>query len=335
MDHLADAPIANILILAGVVFLAVGLFGRIGGFIGSIFGNIEAGKNSRVLAGVLGSALILGGAWMHQQSDKSASHAATPTESTPSETSKTTPPPEVNQDSKTTPPVRRNDANVAKAKLTADASPRKTQPYVAPMIPSADHDVAPTIPSANREKLPPSPEAVGDERLIGTWTDVIPPPEVGLARIQITRAGSGFDAHLWDKCSSGECDAGTHHLAISGNTSGFEYVYGNRHRAASMNVYAPNVLLVSIDGYEPGTSKRWHHNKVFANSNLSGQIQVAFSRYLDSPGPKAFAMTPSGRCSWHLKSNTAEEAAQMALQNCENHGWRDCRIILLNDEGPQ
>ena len=44
MDHLTDAPIANILILAGVIFLAVGLFGHIGGFIGSIFGNIEAGK---------------------------------------------------------------------------------------------------------------------------------------------------------------------------------------------------------------------------------------------------------------------------------------------------
>ena len=37
MDHLADAPIANILILAGVIFLAVGLFGRIGGFCRELF----------------------------------------------------------------------------------------------------------------------------------------------------------------------------------------------------------------------------------------------------------------------------------------------------------
>ena len=38
MEHLTDAPVANILILAGIMFVAVGLFGRIGGFIGSIFG---------------------------------------------------------------------------------------------------------------------------------------------------------------------------------------------------------------------------------------------------------------------------------------------------------
>ena len=61
MDHLADAPIANILIIAGVIFLSVGLFGRVGGFIGSIFGNIEAGKGSRILGGLLGALLILGG----------------------------------------------------------------------------------------------------------------------------------------------------------------------------------------------------------------------------------------------------------------------------------
>lgn len=72
MDHLADAPIANILIIAGVIFLAVGLFGRVGGFIGSIFGNIEAGKNSRMLAGAFGVCLILGGGWLHERSDKAA-----------------------------------------------------------------------------------------------------------------------------------------------------------------------------------------------------------------------------------------------------------------------
>jgi len=326
MDHLADAPIANILILAGVIFLAVGIFGRIGGFIGSIFGNIEAGKNSRVLAGVLGSVLILGGAWMHQQSDKSASHAATPTESATNATSKTIPAPAATTDSKTTPPVTVNDGAPAKAKVTADASvPKKTQP-----------DVAPTVLSADREKVPAKPAAVGDERLIGTWTNVIPPHQVTtVARIQITRGASGLEAHIWVKCSSGECDVGIHHLQVSGNTSTYDFVNGDRRLVGSMNVYAPNVLLLSVDSYEPGTSNHWHHNRVLANSNLAGKIQVAFSQYLDSPGQKAFAMSPSGRCSWHLKSNTAEEASQKALQNCQNHGWPDCRIILLNDEGPQ
>lgn len=329
MDHLADAPIANILILAGVIFLAVGLFGRIGGFIGSIFGNIEAGKNSRVLAGVLGSFLILGGAWMHQQSDKSASHAATPTESTPSSTSKTVPAPEVNPDSKTAPPATGKEANVAKPKLTADAFPKKTQPYVAP-------NVAPTVPSADREKLPAPPAAVGDPRLIGTWTNVIPPQVNGsVARIEITRAESGLDAHLWYKCSSGECGIGPHHLAISGNRASDEFVQDNRRIVVSMYVYAPNVLLLSGDIYDLGTSLHVRHNRVLTNSNLSGQTQVAFSRYLDAPGPKAFAMTPAGAWASNRKAKTVEEAAQWVLQYCQDHGWRDCRIILLNDEGPQ
>ena len=326
MDHLADAPIANILILAGVIFLAVGIFGRIGGFLGSIFGNIEAGKNSRVLAGVLGSVLILGGAWMHQQSDKTASHAATPAESATNATSKTIPAPAATTDSKTTPPVTLNDGGPAKAKVIADASvPRKTQP-----------DVDSTVSSADREKLPAKPAAVGDERLIGTWTNVIPPHQVTtVARIQITRGESGFEAHIWVKCSSGECDYGIHNLAVSGNTARYEFVNGDRRLVGSMNVYAPNVLLLSVDSYEPGTSNHWHHNRVLANSNLSGTTQVAFSHYLDSPGQKAFAMTPAGAWSSRRKSKTAEEAAQMALQYCQDRGWRDCRIILLNDEGPQ
>ena len=74
---------------------------------------------------------------------------------------------------------------------------------------------------------------------------------------------------------------------------------------------------------------------MLTNSNLSGKTLVAFSPYLDSPGQKAFAMTPAGAWSFHLKSNTAEEASQIALQHCQEQGMRDCRIILLNDEGPQ
>lgn len=325
MDHLTDAPIANILILAGVIFLAVGLFGHIGGFIGSIFGNIEAGKNSRILAGVFGSALIFGGAWMHQQGDKSAPHAAPSSDTAVNSTSKTNPAPEPNTISKTAPPGTGPDANPAQAKITADAtSPKETRPHAAP------------TPAADRERLPGSTRGLGDDRLIGTWTNVIPPQQAGaVTKIQVTRAGSGLDAHFWAKCNSGECDYGTHNLAFSGNTARFEFVNGNRRISVSMSVYAPNVLLMSGDVYDLGSSLHVHHNRVLANSNLPGKIQVAFSQYLDSPGPKAFAMAPSGRCSWHLKSNTVEEAAQRALQNCQNHGWPDCRIILLNDEGPR
>jgi hypothetical protein len=325
MDHLADAPIANILILAGVIFLAVGLFGRIGGFIGSIFGNIEAGKNSRVLAGVLGSVLIVGGAWMHQQSDKSAPHAAPSPDSAANSTNKANPAPEPNTLSKATPPGTRPDADAAQAKIAANAFSSK----------EARSHVAPTL-SADRVRLPASTKGVGDDRLIGTWTNVIPPQQfTSVARIQISRAESGLEAHIWVKCGSGECDYGIHSLALSGNTATYEFANGNRRWVGSMNVYAPNVLLLSVDSYEPGTTHHWHHNRVFSNSNLQGPVQTAFSTYLDAPGQKAFAMAPSGRCSWHLKASTADEAAQRALQNCQNHGWPDCRIILLNDEGPQ
>lgn len=325
MDHLTDAPIANILILAGVIFLAVGLFGHIGGFIGSIFGNIEAGKNSRILAGVFGSALIFGGAWMHQQGDKSAPHAAPSPDPAVNSTSKTSPAPEPNTVSKKAPPGTRPDADAAQAKITADAStPKEPRSHVAP------------TPTADRERPPTSTKSVGDDRLIGTWTNVIPPQQfTSVARIQISRAASGLEAHVWVKCSSGECDYGIHDVAVSGNTATYEFANGNRRWVGSMNVYAPNVLLLSVDSYEPGTTHHWHHNRVFANSNLSGKLQVAFSAYLDAPGQKAFAMTPAGAWSSYRKQSTAEEAAKGALQYCQDRGWRDCRIILLNDEGPQ
>lgn len=327
MDHLADAPIANILILAGVIFLAVGLFGRIGGFIGSIFGNIEAGKSSRVLAGTLGGLLILGGGWMHQQGDKAA--ASHPPSATPVATPAAVVPSPSN-------------ASVAPVATPAATTPTSPASGTTP-VPAKSKATQPTM-AAKRENLPlaraePAHLAPArpsfDERIVGTWTNVIPPQEDGSTRIQIVRAESGLDVEMWRKCSSGECEMGVHHLAVSANTSSFDFVYNNRRLVGSMNVYAPNILLLSVDIYEPGTSHHWHHNRVFSNSNLPGQIQVAFSKYLDSPGQKAFAMTPSGRCAWHLKSNTAEEAAQTALQNCQNHGWRDCRIILVGDEGPQ
>lgn len=82
MEHLTDAPVANILILAGIVFAAVGLFGKVGGFIGSIFGSIEAGKNSRILSGALGVVLIVGGGWMHEQADNQAAAPNPPTQTT-------------------------------------------------------------------------------------------------------------------------------------------------------------------------------------------------------------------------------------------------------------
>lgn len=320
MDHLADAPIANILILAGVIFLAVGLFGRIGGFIGSIFGNIEAGKNSRVLAGVLGSVLIVGGVWMHQQSDKSAASHATPAAIAPATggaSAATT--------AATTPSVKPAAGDPAKGKPPAEADEKKV------------HAEGPTVnPATGREKAPSSqPAPVGDARLARTWTNVIPAKGSEVVKLEVVRSAQGLDAHIWNACSTGVCDYGVHHLAVSGNTSTYDFTSGNRHFVGTMYVYAPEILLLSVDSYEPGTSNHWHHTRVLSNPDLPGKTQVAFSRYVDSPGPKAFAMTPAGSYSFKLKSSTLEEAAKTVIQQCEDRAWRDCRIILLNDEGPK
>lgn len=65
MEHLTEASIPNLLILAGLVFLVVGVFGKVGGFIGNILGQIQAGEKARILAGVLGAALVVVGIYMH------------------------------------------------------------------------------------------------------------------------------------------------------------------------------------------------------------------------------------------------------------------------------
>ena len=322
MDHLADAPIANILILAGVIFLAVGLFGRIGGFIGSIFGNIEAGTNSRVLAGALGSVLILGGAWMHQQSDKSAFHAAAPAESATNSTSKTIPAPVATMDSKTTPPVTRNDGGPAKAKVTADASvPKKTQPYLAP-----------TIPSADREKLPATPAAVGDERLIGTWTNLMPRSD-SIRRFEIVRDAQGMNVHLWYDCPSGDCDVGHYRLDFSGSTPTYEYNSSNRRRVTYLTLQTLNVLHVRIELFENGAWYKRNH-WVFTKSTISETLKSAFSRYFEAPGEKAFAMAP-GMYSYQHSQASLDSAKQKALEHCEKRAARSCFLILVNNDPAQ
>ena len=65
MEHLLELNPANLLILVGIVFLVVGVFGKVGGFLGNIFGQIQAGDKARILSGVLGVALIATGIYMH------------------------------------------------------------------------------------------------------------------------------------------------------------------------------------------------------------------------------------------------------------------------------
>src|SRR5215469_11697707 len=51
LSHLVDAPLANILILAGLAFLGVAVIGKISG-------KIEPSTSGRVMAGILGLALL-------------------------------------------------------------------------------------------------------------------------------------------------------------------------------------------------------------------------------------------------------------------------------------
>jgi hypothetical protein len=66
LSHLVDAPLANILILAGLGFLAVGVIGKISG-------KIEPGTGGRIMSGILGAILLVYGIHSHYMSDRLAS----------------------------------------------------------------------------------------------------------------------------------------------------------------------------------------------------------------------------------------------------------------------
>ena len=62
--HLVDAPLANILILAGLAFLGVAVVGKISG-------KIEPSTSGRIMAGILGLGLLVYGVHAHAASDAS------------------------------------------------------------------------------------------------------------------------------------------------------------------------------------------------------------------------------------------------------------------------
>jgi hypothetical protein len=64
LDHLLDAPIANILIIAGIAFLGIAAVGK-------ITGKIEPDKSGRIISGLLGIVFLFGGAYKHASDDSS------------------------------------------------------------------------------------------------------------------------------------------------------------------------------------------------------------------------------------------------------------------------
>lgn len=63
IGHLVDAPLANLLILAGLVFLGIAVVGKISG-------KVEPGQAGRIMAGVLGSLLFIFGVQVHLAADR-------------------------------------------------------------------------------------------------------------------------------------------------------------------------------------------------------------------------------------------------------------------------
>jgi hypothetical protein len=73
LTHLTDAPFANILFLAGLAFLAVGVFGKVAG-------KIEPDKVGRIASAVVGIALLLVGFYLHNQGDRDKTGGTTTTQ---------------------------------------------------------------------------------------------------------------------------------------------------------------------------------------------------------------------------------------------------------------
>lgn len=344
MDHLADAPIANVLILAGVIFLAVGLFGRVGGFIGSIFGNIEAGKNARVLAGVLGGFLILGGAWLHQLGEK-ATAKNSPTVAPPSiaSTGPASPTPTVPAATVTpAAPAPSHSTHLPSPKpapvapaVEKNVPPTAPAVVVTPAAPAASHNTdlpspkpAPITPAAETNNLPTTPASEFDDRLEGTWNNLTPRSD-GIKKIEVSRSEQGLNAHPWYSCPSGACEVGSFPVKMTHGVPMYDYASPGRHRKTYLNLFGARILLVSVDISDPDRSFR--HNWVFVKSTMPDKTLSFFARYFREVSPKALAHASNGSFFFSRGSST-EDASQTALRNCVKGGGPDCKIILVNDD---
>ena len=235
MDQLTDAPVANILMLAGIIFLAVGLFGRIGGFIGSIFGNIEAGKNARVLAGVFGVVLIGGGAWLHEIGDQKTASPATTSAATTSPTAASAQPSQAPSSTPSAPP----QASPA-AKTPANLAPSPAQPGAANQIAGSP--------------------------FVGKWTNETPGPD-RLHWFQIEGNGQGLTIHLWAACAPADCDNGTYSLNVSGQTATYTLGSAKKSRVGKMTMESPSRLHLTVDLTKQDSHATKQFDWTFVKSN--------------------------------------------------------------------
>ena len=71
IQHFIDAPMPNLCVLSGLVFLAIAV-------VGNISGKIQPGKVGRIAAGILGSLLLIYGVVKHSDSDAEAQRRRQP-----------------------------------------------------------------------------------------------------------------------------------------------------------------------------------------------------------------------------------------------------------------
>ena len=71
LSHLVDAPVANILMLAGLAFLAIGVVGKISG-------KIEPSTAGRAMSALLGMVLLIYGVYAHSVADRAPQSRVTP-----------------------------------------------------------------------------------------------------------------------------------------------------------------------------------------------------------------------------------------------------------------
>jgi len=63
LAHLVDAPLPNVLVLAGLIFLGIGVVGKVSG-------KIDPGTTGRITSAMLGAVLVVFGVYTHSSADE-------------------------------------------------------------------------------------------------------------------------------------------------------------------------------------------------------------------------------------------------------------------------
>src|ERR1700675_371608 len=236
LNHLLDAPIANVLVVAGLLFLAIGAVGK-------ITGKLEPDTTGRIMCGLLGLVLLVGGIFTHVQSDskKDAAKPEQPSSLQPVIHAFSATPSQVIKGGKVTihwEVLNADDVElqpfgqVAATGSTTD-EPQQTTIYKLTATNKGGgkqgtfQEVivrdAKTLPSPSEPKprvKESAPVVPGTSQAIfaGTWLndDV---KTRSITRLIISQAGSRVSVHAFGACGSSECDWGSQDGSPQGRTA--------------------------------------------------------------------------------------------------------------------